>query len=146
MRFARQTFSEKYLTTVGVKIDSKIVELSADQTIKLVIWDIAGSDTFTTVDKNYLRGSAGVLLVADGCRKSTLESVMELRQIVLDSVGECPMVAAVNKVDLRSEWEIDDSDLAQLEEAGLAIYQTSAKTGENVEAAFHQLASLLVGL
>ncbi|HFD12515.1 MAG TPA: GTP-binding protein [Crenotrichaceae bacterium] len=144
MRFSRQTFSDKYLTTVGVKIDSKLVDIPDHQTIKLVIWDIAGSDAFTTTDENYLRGAAGVLLVADGCRKNTLSSVMNLRQIVLDVVGDCPMVVAVNKVDLKSQWEVDRSDIIKLQKKGLIIYKTSAKTGENVDVVFNQLASLLI--
>ncbi len=143
-RFVRQTFSSKYLTTVGVKIDSKIVELPEKKTIKLVIWDIAGSDTVTTVDTNYLRGTAGVLLVADGCRKSTLNSAMNLRRSVYESLGECPIVVAINKVDLLSDWEIDEADIAELQKEGLYVYKTSAKTGENVEAVFQQLAQKLI--
>ncbi|MEE9412473.1 MAG: Rab family GTPase [Methylococcales bacterium] len=143
-RFVRQTFSDKYLTTVGVKIDSKLVELPGQETIKLVIWDIAGSDTVSAVDKNYLRGTAAVFLVADGCRKNTLNNAMNFRRTVHDSVGECPMVIAVNKVDLLSDWEVDQTDIAELQEAGLQVYKTSAKTGENVEAAFQQLASFLI--
>ncbi len=143
-RFVRQTFSDKYLTTVGVKIDSKLVELPGQETAKLVIWDIAGTDTSTSVDESYLRGTAGVLLVADGCRNNTLSSAMNLRRTVHDAVGECPMVIAINKVDLLSEWEVDETDISQLEDAGLQVYKTSAKTGENVEAAFQQLASLII--
>jgi small GTP-binding protein len=143
-RFVRQTFSKKYLTTVGVKIDSKLVELPGQETVKLVIWDIAGSDTVTTVDTNYLRGTAAVLLVADGCRKSTLNSAMNLRRVVHDIVGECPMVIAINKVDLLRDWEIDEADITELQESGLQVYKTSAKSGENVEAVFQQLAKLLI--
>ena len=143
-RFVRQTFSEKYLTTVGVKIDSKVVEVSDKEQVKLVIWDIAGNDTFTSVNENYLRGTAGVFLVADGCRKNTLSGAMNLRRMVQDVVGECPMVFAVNKVDLISDWEVDQTDITQLRDSGITVYKTSAKTGENVEAAFQQLASLLM--
>lgn len=143
-RFVRQTFSSKYLTTVGVKIDSKIVELPGQETVKLVIWDIAGSDTVTTVDTNYLRGTAGVLLVVDGCRKSTLNSAMNLRRSVHEALGECPMVVAINKLDLLPDWEIDESDITELEQGGLQVYKTSAKTGENVEAVFQQLAKMLL--
>jgi putative ribosome biogenesis GTPase RsgA len=54
------------------------------------------------------------------------------------------MVIAVNKIDLLSEWEVAEADITALQEAGLQVYKTSAKTGENVEAAFQQLASLLI--
>jgi small GTP-binding protein len=142
-RFVRQTFSDKYLTTVGVKIDSKLVELPSQESIKMVIWDIAGSDALAMVDDKYLRGTAGVLLVADGCRKSSLSTAMKLRQLVLNSVGECPMVMAINKVDLLPEWEITEEDIMGITGNGLQVYKTSAKTGENVELVFQQLATAL---
>ncbi len=144
-RFVRQTYSDKYLTTVGVKIDSKLVRLAEQETVKIVIWDIAGTDADETiVDKSYLRGSAGVFLVADGCRKNTLGSVMNLKSIVDETVGECPMIVAINKVDLLSEWEVENADVARLQGVGLQVFKTSAKTGENVEAAFQQLTRLLI--
>lgn len=144
-RFVRQTFSDKYLTTVGVKIDSKLVELPGQDPIKLVIWDIAGNDAIATVDEKYLRGTAAVLLVADGCRKSTLDSALNLRRVVYDAVGDCPIVVAINKVDLLPDWEIDEDDISGLKEDGLRVYLTSAKTGENVEVAFQHLAKSLIG-
>ncbi len=143
-RFVRQTFSDKYLTTVGVKIDSKLVELPGQNAVKLVIWDIAGNDAIASVDEKYLRGTAAVLLVADGCRKSTLDSALNLRRVVYDTVGECPIVVAINKVDLLPDWEIDEEDVKGLKEDGLHVYLTSAKTGENVEVAFQHLAKLLI--
>lgn len=143
-RFVRQTFSDNYLTTVGVKIDSKIVELPGQNTVKLVIWDIAGNDAIASVDEKYLRGTAAVLLVADGCRKSTLDSALNLRRVVYDTVGECPIVIAINKVDLLDDWEIDEEDVNGLKEDGLHVYLTSAKTGENVEVVFQHIAKLLV--
>jgi small GTP-binding protein len=142
-RFVRQTFSDQYLTTVGVKIDSKLIALPKLEPVKLVIWDIAGSDTTSTVDKNYIRGTAAVLLVADGCRKTTLDSAINLKDFVHDQVGECPIVIAVNKVDLLSDWEVTEADIAALQDTGLHVYKTSAKTAENVEAAFQKLAELL---
>lgn len=138
-QFVHQTFSEKYLTTVGVKIDSKQVELENGKTVKLVIWDIAGSDEFSVLEKNYLRGAAGIFLVADGTRPETIESALKLKQVVKDSEGDLPMVCAINKADLTSQWEVGKSDLDPLISSQIEVFKTSAKTGGQVEAAFHQL-------
>ncbi|MFN6951418.1 MAG: Rab family GTPase, partial [Albidovulum sp.] len=64
-RFVRSTFSDKYLTTVGVKIDRKDLDLPGTP-VTLMLWDLAGEDEFNTVQMSYLRGSAGLLIVADG--------------------------------------------------------------------------------
>ena len=68
-RFVHSIFSDKYLTTVGVKIDKKRVDLGSQQ-VDLVIWDIYGEDDFQKVRMSYLRGASGYLLVADGTRRS----------------------------------------------------------------------------
>src|SRR5262249_60783243 len=71
-RYVESVFSEAYLTTVGVKIDKKIVDLG-ERAVNLILWDVAGEDDVSTVKMSYLRGSAGYVLVADGTRPSTLE-------------------------------------------------------------------------
>ena len=67
-RFVRSIFSEKYQTTVGVKIDKKILEVG-DKQVTLVLWDIAGEDALTTVRPSQLRGASGYILVVDGLRR-----------------------------------------------------------------------------
>ncbi len=143
-RFVRHTFSEKYLTTVGVKIDSKLIDISEEMALKLVVWDIAGADEFSGTDVNYLRGSAGIFYVVDGTRKETLDAITELKQIVDDNVGECAMVCAFNKADLETKWEVSSEDIDNLTSSGISSFKTSAKTGENVEAAFTKLSSILI--
>lgn len=142
-RFVQQTFSEKYLTTVGVKVDTKVVELNNNTTLKLVIWDIAGNDEFSHLDTNYLKGSAGIFLVADLTRKETIGSVIGLRETALDILSDIPMACALNKRDLESKCEINDTDIQALKSKGVHVFHTSAKTGDNVEGAFQHLARLL---
>ena len=72
-RFVQGIFSDKYLTTVGVKIDKKKVSLDSGE-MTLMLWDIYGQDEFQTIRDTYLRGATGYLLVADGTRYSTLDS------------------------------------------------------------------------
>ena len=78
-RFVSSIFSDKYLTTVGVKIDKKTVTVEA-RTVTLVLWDIYGEDAFQSVRASYLRGAAGYLLVADGTRQLTLDTARSLQK------------------------------------------------------------------
>jgi len=142
-RFVRQTFSDKYLTTVGVKIDTKLLTLPDGNQIKFILWDIAGSESLTTATTSYLRGSAGFLLVVDGTRRPTWDSALNLRQTVLKQIGDKPFVILLNKADLKEQWEITEELMEEKTKQGWKLLLTSAKNGMNVEQAFLELALLM---
>ncbi|MBK7601183.1 MAG: GTP-binding protein [Acidobacteria bacterium] len=138
-RFVKSIYSDKYLTTVGVKVDKKVVNID-DNEISMIVWDLAGEDEFQSVQMSYLRGSSGFLLVADGTRRNTLETARILHQRTIDSVGSIPFIFLINKADLADEWEVDDGAISEFENSGWSIIKTSARTGMGVEEAFLQLA------
>src|SRR5271167_1211263 len=112
-RYVESVFSETYLTTVGVKIDKKIVDLP-DRIVSLILWDLAGEDDISSLRMSYLRGSAGYVLVADGTRSSTLEVALSLRQRVEADYGPLPFVLLLNKSDLKEQWAIGGTKLELL--------------------------------
>lgn len=142
-RFVESIFSEKYLTTVGVKIDKKTVNVGEEE-VNLLLWDIQGEDEFQSLQLSYLRGAAGYLLVIDGTRAVSLDGAVEIQKKVEEALGEVPFIAALNKSDLTEDWEIEESALTQLEEKGWKLIKTSAKSGINVEEIFMELAGKLV--
>ena len=143
-RFVNNEFSDKYLTTVGVKIDTRAVQIGEPGgQLKLVIWDIAGTDSFSTLDQAYLRGAAGYLLVADGTRRDTLATALRLDEEARLALGDVPRVLLVNKSDLTDAWEVREGEAQRLHDEGLQCYVTSAKTGANVEEAMQWLAGAI---
>jgi small GTP-binding protein len=138
-RFVESVFSGSYLTTVGVKIDKKTVNVSG-RTVNLILWDIAGEDGDGSLRMSYLRGAAGYVLVADGTRPATVEVAVSLRQRVTADLGPLPFVMLLNKHDLTEQWAISSAELIALQENGWWVKPTSAKTGECVEDAFYRLA------
>jgi small GTP-binding protein len=137
-RFVSSMFSDKYMTSVGVKVDKKSVSIGEDQ-VTLVLWDIYGQDAFQSVRASYLRGTAGYLLVADGTRQLTLDTARSLQKTAEKAVGRVPFVLALNKVDLMAEWQVDDKALWKIADEGWSIVKTSALTGAGVEDAFMNL-------
>jgi small GTP-binding protein len=134
-RFVESLFSESYKTTVGVKIDKKIVEQDGEA-ITLILWDIHGEDKFQRISQTYLRGMAGFLLVVDGTRPETLETARDLEALAEQTVGKVPFVLLVNKVDLKDDWAMTPE---HLKDWNVPTFYTSAKTGEQVEVAFAAL-------
>lgn len=141
-RFVRSTFSEKYLTTVGVKVDTKEIALPDRAPSKFVIWDIAGRSHLDALNMTYLRGASALLLVADGTRERSLHSALNLLMQSRGMLPDAAVVVAVNKLDLVEQWEIAPSALAELRRT-LPVFETSARTGEGVEAAFVEIATRL---
>ena len=139
-KFLYEKFSEKYLTTIGVKVDKKVVEIDGRK-ISLLIWDIAGEVSQDKVPQSYYLGSSAIVYVFDLTRPSTwlnIKSDIDYLQKLLQGV----MVKVVgNKVDLVHEDQIVGI------QAELAVpwdILTSAKTGENVEGLFTSIGESLL--
>ena len=141
-RYVHTIFSDAYLTTVGVKIDKKVLSVGAEE-VALILWDIAGEDEVAAVRVSYLRGAAGYLLVVDGTRPETLDTAASIQARVNAEVGAVPFIALLNKADLVEDWAIAPERVQELEAAGWTFKRTSAKTGDSVEAAFEALATRL---
>lgn len=142
-RFVNSIFSDKYQTTVGVKIDKKTVNLG-DKELNLILWDLYGEDEFQKVRMSYLRGSSGYLLVVDATRHNTLEKALNLQKRVEETIGQVPFILVINKSDLADEWEISNSEIDELRQKRWTVIKTSAKSGLGVEKTFQTLASRIL--
>jgi small GTP-binding protein len=142
-KFVHSMFSDKYLTTVGVKIDKKTVSVDGAE-VMLMIWDLEGDDDYQRLQTSYLRGTSGYLLVADGTRQITLDQAIEIQGRVAAATGPVPFLLALNKSDLASQWEIDQARMDDLTARGWKPFKTSAKEGAGVEEAFVELSRQMI--
>jgi small GTP-binding protein len=142
-RYVESVFSERYHSTLGVKVDKKVVEVGGRE-VSLLLWDLAGMDELSNVPVSYLRGSSGYLLVVDGTRRASLETAERLQASVQRELGDVPFLVLVNKSDLSADWELGDAE-RELSDRGWAGLRTSARLGEGVEAAFRRLAEQTLG-
>jgi len=138
-RYVDSIFSENYVTTIGVKIDKKVVS-AHDKDLAFILWDVYGEDNHQSVLPSYLRGMAAYILVIDPSRPATFDSAKNLHSLVLETLGPKPFVLVLNKSDLKSEWEINDAILSELSSAALATVETSAKTDSGVDDVFQSIA------
>jgi len=144
-RYVSGIYEDEYLTTVGVKIDRKSFTVNGED-ILLLIWDIAGRDDLQAIQKSYLQGASGFLFIADGTRRETVDQVLEeIAALQSEHPGAGSALLLLNKTDLTGEWELEESAISDLRRQ-VPVYLTSAKTGENVETAFADLAGQMMGL
>jgi len=143
-RYVESIYSDTYHTTVGVKIDKKMVQVGPRE-VTLILWDLYGEDEFQKMRWSYVKGASGYLLVADGTRRATFEKALMLEEGVREAVGALPFIFVLNKADLASVWEIDAAMESGLVDKGWEVMRASAKTGENVDAAFRKLTEKMLG-
>lgn len=135
-QFVHQKFSDKYLTTIGVKVNKKAVEVAGEE-VSLLVWDIAGEVTQDKVPTSYFLGASGILYVVDLSRPLTFKNSEEDIKYLKELLPGAIIKIVGNKKDLLS-----DTELTQVQKSiSLPLDSTtSAKTGENVKELFLDLA------
>jgi small GTP-binding protein len=113
-----------------------------DEDVNLLIWDLAGEEEGSPIQRNHVVDASGLILVADGCSAASLQKAIEIRDRYM--AGDVPTVLLVNKVDLHDEWQVDIKSLRSFEQSGLAVFTTSAKNGRGVEEMFLHIARAIV--
>lgn len=142
-RYVYSMYDEAYIRTVGTMVSKRDVELpELGYEASLIVWDIMGRKDFIDLFKEaYFRHVRGVLAVFDVTRPRTLESLKEWIGGIRSSVGDVPTVILANKQDIRPKDGLSDADIERFCSTYACPWtNTSAKTGENVEQAFRDLA------
>jgi small GTP-binding protein len=142
-RFVHSLFADKYHTTVGVKIDKKVLSVG-ERELTLMLWDMAGEEDNAPLKLNQVKDAAGYLLVADGLRAKTLDIAVSIQSRVEQEIGVRPFLLLLNKADEHENWEIQESAWLDLEQRNWHVLKTSAKSGLHVEDAFLALATAIL--
>jgi len=149
-RYVLDEFDDRYIVTLGAKVSKK--EMTLERTgeapiqMDMTIWDIMGSKGFRELLREaYFHGAQGILAVCDLTRLDTLEDLDSWVESVFKTVGEVPVVFAINKADLKDQAAFGEDQVKQATEAFDApFFYSSAKTGDNVEALFRALGETIV--
>ena len=139
-RHADDTFEETYAPTIGTDFILKVVKLE-DMEITATIWDIGGHETFSSIRHIYYDGADGAIIVYDASREETFKSVRKWYNDITKTAGILPTLILANKLDLERKIKKEAGEKLALELHAI-FYETSAKTGANVNTAFGHLANL----
>ncbi len=144
-KFVSGHFSQDYRASIGTNLFVKELLLNSGDKVSIQIWDIAGQEKWIKMRHMYYSGTHGALIVGDITRKNTFEQLSEFWIPDLEKYcGEIPKILVLNKVDLDPIISKNENEkLAQTINVNATIL-TSAKNGQNVEKAFHQIAEAIV--
>ncbi len=147
-RFVESQFSDSYLSSVGVKISRKSVDIYNMQErhiVQLIVWDLEGSNKFKKIAATHLQGASAAIIVGDVTRQETLENMTKHLDL-FSSVNPQGLIAvAFNKADLVDEETIDYIlNKYQFKSQPVMKYVSSAKTGLSVNKIFENLARTII--
>ena len=145
-RYVENEFSDDYLTTIGVKISKKTLQVDTSN-LQLMLWDIEGHTSTKKMNPSYIAGAHGLVLVVDATRESSIDNIgmhiQECRKVAKDA----SIILAMNKYDLVEDIESLEKRIKEIETQHKdidAVYVTSAKDGLNVENAFIHLSNSMI--
>lgn len=144
VRFADNTFSGNYITTIGVDFKIRTININGER-VKLQIWDTAGQERFRTITATYYRGTHGVIVVYD---VTSGESFANVKRWLHEIDQNCDVVNRIlvgNKNDDPDRKVVLTEDAKRFsEQMGINLFETSAKDGINVEEMFHCITELVL--
>jgi len=150
-RYVFDEFDDRYITTLGTKVTKKKLDMVLEEQdlrldIDMIIWDIMGQIGFRKLLKEaYFYGASGALAVADCTIKDSLHGLNDWLDGVYTVTNKIPIVVMANKVDLTDRIVIEERDVKKIAETYKSPYYfTSAKTGENVENSFKDIARIVI--
>jgi len=141
LRFADDTYTESYISTIGVDFKIRTIELDG-KTIKLQIWDTAGQERFRTITSSYYRGAHGIIVVYDITDQESFNNVKQwLAEIDRYACENVNKLLVGNKSDLTTKRAVElNSAKEYADQLGIPFLETSAKSATNVEQAFLTMA------
>jgi len=142
LRYANDSFSPTFITTIGIDFKIKNIQLDGKR-IKLQIWDTAGQERFRTITTSYFRGAQGILLVYDVTDRNSFVSIRNwVAQIQMHADVNVNKILIGNKSDCQEQRVISyEEGQALAKEYSINFFETSAKQDLNVEKAFITIAT-----
>ena len=137
LRYTQNEFNQEYQSTIGVEFGAKNIKIN-NKIYRIQIWDTAGQENFRSITRAYYKNSVCALVVYDITKRESFENVQSWIQ---DCRNQSPktiiMILVGNKNDLENERDVSFDEGEQFaKNNNMMFYETSAKTGKNVNEIF----------
>ena len=141
-RIMDNEFKQEHQVTIGVEFGSFGLKIDG-KIIKLQIWDTAGQESFKSVTRIFYRGAHCVFLTYDVTREDTFVNLSQwLSEVKQHATEDVRVYMVGNKGDIEDQREVTHERALEMAKANKIhrVFETSAKTGANVEELFATVA------
>lgn len=132
-------FFSRYIGTIGIDYGVKKVNLDSTE-VRVNFWDLSGHPEFFEVRNEFYKDAQGVILVYDVCSKKSFDALddwlsecMRYSNSNESRGGRIIMILCANKIDGQSRVIPERDGREWAAKNGMLYFETSAKTGENVD-------------
>jgi small GTP-binding protein len=136
-RFVDNSFSEDYISSIGVSMSRKHIINKDGVESFMVLWDTEGRTEFKQIFKQYLIGAKAFIIVADLTRPNTINSIKEHIELCQEVIKDAPISIALNKSDLEDNTPQSIEEIKSLSSNIISVHKTSAKSGDEVNEIFN---------
>ena len=144
LKYTKGGFEENYMSTIGVDFKLKSIEVN-NYKVNLKIMDTCGQERFKSLNKNFYSSADGIMFVFDVTQKLSFKSIEGWLKEPLDFTSKFKKILIANKIDLENIREVNKEMIEKYANKEKMIYfETSAKTGVNVDESFNKLAELII--
>ena len=141
-RYIDDTFTSNYLATIGIDSKFKKIKLSSGEEINVKILDTAGQERFQSIAANYIKKADGIIFVYDITKAFTFTSLEKWLNNLDEVTNDRPCLLIGNKSDMNDQRQVSKEEGMEFTKKfknETHFYETSCKTGENVEKAINDL-------
>lgn len=143
LRFTKNQFHEKYVSTIGIDFKSRPLKIGKNTTVKVLVWDTAGQEKYKGIVKSFYNKANGIILTFDICNKDSFDRldywVQELKENAY--LEDLYVVLVGNKKDKEGRTVTYEEAKKYSDENQFGGYfEVSAKSGEGINELFTDIA------
>lgn len=145
LKFTNNSYNNSYIATIGVDYKMHLYKHN-EKYIKFQLWDTAGQERFRTITNKYYRGAHAILIFFDITNYKSFDNVnMWLKEIDEHCLNKVEKILIGTKTDLSNYRAVSINEIQDFaKKINILYFETSAKTGENIDIVFHELSDLLI--